>query len=146
MSNYLKHLLHDRLDRGREHLLLRGEGAEDVVVLVGPVELLVRHSDAVVRRLRVHDVQVARGFFPVLFCGGTQQTHTAHGITDGEVGTRLKCFCHFFFTPAGSNRVSRAPIRDPTAQRALFRGRRLVGCTIARACVRRLPATTVVVL
>lgn len=62
---YLKHLLHDRLDGGREHLLLRGEGAEDVVVLVGPVELLVRHSDAVVGGLRVDDVQVARRLFPV---------------------------------------------------------------------------------
>lgn len=37
-----------------------------MVVLVGPVELLVRHSDAVVRGFRVNDVQVARRLFPVV--------------------------------------------------------------------------------
>ncbi len=62
--HHLEHLSHDRLHRRHEDLLLRGERAEDVVVLVGPVELLVRHPDAVARGLGVNHVEVARRLLP----------------------------------------------------------------------------------
>lgn len=64
---HLKHLSDDRLYRGHKHFLLRGEGSEDMVVLVRSVDLLVRHADAVVRRLRVYHVKVARRLFPAMY-------------------------------------------------------------------------------
>ena len=61
---HLQHLPDDGLHGGSEHLLLRSERPEHVVILVRSVQLLVRHAHAVVARLRGDDVKVPRRFFP----------------------------------------------------------------------------------
>ena len=63
-SPHLKHLTDDRLDGGSEHLFLRSERPEHVIVLVRSIQLLMRHAHAVVARLRGDHVKVPRCLLP----------------------------------------------------------------------------------
>lgn len=61
---HLEHLPDDGLHGGGEHLFLRSERPEHVVILVRSVQLLVRHAHAVVAGFRGDDVEVPRRLFP----------------------------------------------------------------------------------
>lgn len=80
---YLKHLAHDGLHCGHKHLLLGGERPENVIVLVGTVQLLVGHPYAVVGGLRVDHVKVARRLLPV--CTRRDQPRTS-SVGEGNNG------------------------------------------------------------